>query len=439
MPRKKNLLLAEVFGLSLAAHVVALVVLGSVTIWHAIYDEDTDFEAAPQQIEEVQEKRREVTLSAPDPRNVPVSPRIEVANFSGLNPPPMDLDIPAVDMQVAVGGVGGGAGAEGIEGEEVDFDRMKVNFFGLESAGEKVVFIVDADRSMLLDVKGGLNAYSIIKEEIVRMVEGLPPGTLFNVYFYAGGRASVLEDRWVRAGNEGTRRVREWIEPINKDMRNIGRFENNVNLPRDDIEPLGRAANTHWFKPLVHAMSNGADTIFMMVPQWYTTQEQLSPQQMERARDQYRRDLQNWQREWADKWREARRTASEWLAKENERREKRGLPKKVIRSYNELLRELQQAGVIDKELQFPPSLERESYSPEEITKFTQNAAQVFYPEDHPAPEINVVLFLGKDEDRRKASGVEQYERLAAASNEGNFRVLLGEADLMKSIPRGAGS
>jgi hypothetical protein len=62
----------------------------------------------------------------------------------------------------------------------------QVNFFGIKSQGRRVAFLIDVERYMLTDPRGGYPAYEIVKNEIAGMIGKLGLDTHFNVILYEG-------------------------------------------------------------------------------------------------------------------------------------------------------------------------------------------------------------------------------------------------------------
>ena len=57
----------------------------------------------------------------------------------------------------------------------------EIKFMGFKAKAERIIFIIDASRNMLVDAKGGLNSFKIIKEKVYELIGNLPAGSLFNV------------------------------------------------------------------------------------------------------------------------------------------------------------------------------------------------------------------------------------------------------------------
>ena len=268
--RKVNLPLIEVIVVSLIVHVVAIVVLGSITIYTALMPDEPELQAPPppERIEP-QKLQHKVQLQKQQQKSQRPPQKITVKQVSQLNMPSLDLNIPTVDTRVAVGtgNIGAGGLSRNNTGGGIEFSKSAVDFFGIKSSGERVFFIVDASKYMLEDKKGGIPAYNLIKDEISTMVTKLAPGTLFNVIFYDGGRLYSFSDKLLPATTQNKERFKAWIQPINKDFASVGKLQSNTKVSLTDIEPMKTKAN-QWVKALQAAMEQGSDTINMLVTSW---------------------------------------------------------------------------------------------------------------------------------------------------------------------------
>lgn len=129
-----------------------------------------------------------------------------------------------------MGGVGGGTGyATGLGttgGTGIGF--MSMSFLGVTSQGtSKIVFIVDVGRGLLDIRKGGFEAFTIIREEIKKLVNRLPPSAEFGVVLYDGARWSgssvaAFDEKLLPATVENKNEFYKWIDPVNATPDNIG-------------------------------------------------------------------------------------------------------------------------------------------------------------------------------------------------------------------------
>ncbi len=410
--RKVNLPLIEVIGVSLIVHLIAIIGLGGYTIYTALAPEEPEMEAPPPPEKiEPQKLQQQVRLQQQQKRSSRPVQKITVTNVSSVNLPDLSVNMPTVNTKVAVGGnYGAGRLDDDFGRGGIDFSKSAVDFFGIKSSGERVMFIVDATKWMLEDKKGGLPAYNIIKEEISKMVDKLSSGTLFNVMFYDGGKLQAYSSKLLPATRQNKELFKEWIKPINKDFASVGKLSSNIDIQNKDIKPMTDKAN-YWVKALQVAMEQGSDSINLMVASWQFHGRGLKGKELE---DWYRD--QDWGEEEEAAWNESVKKARAWLKNENEKRRKAGKPERVVVWIGSIVGELY------------PKVRRKpaaSFSPDEVMKFVSNVERQAYRErEGQPPPVNVVLFLGADESDDSNSSVERLEDLAK-SHRGKFRILQG--------------
>lgn len=223
--RKINPMLLNVLLISGGLHALALLVLGSITVYKYIIPDEATFEEPP--AVETIEPPKQVTVeikpqAAPQPlatRNLGMR---QVGNIAVAN---VDMDLPSMEQSFTVsaglGRIGGGSLLSGTRGS-IGIGMSDISIFGLASRAERVLFAIDGSKSMLTDEKGGLRSYRIIKEEIAAMISNLSAGTLFNVVFFDGSQLQFFKPQLVPAGAEVARELTEWISPINSDIKQLG-------------------------------------------------------------------------------------------------------------------------------------------------------------------------------------------------------------------------
>lgn len=425
--RKVNLPLIEVLIISIVLHGAALLILGGITIYQYIQPPEPELEAPPV-VERAEPERlqQQVRVQQQQRQSTRPTQRITVTNVSEMNMPTLDIDLPQVATRVGVGGVGqGGQGGGGLRSTlgsgSIDFNRSAVNFFGIRSQGERIMFIIDASRLMMLDKRGGIPAYNIIKEEIIKQVSGLSPGTLFNVMFYNDTAIQAFSPTMVPATAANKEALAKWIEPINKDFASVAKLKGNVNIKDQSIEPMKNEVR-YWPRALQVAMEQGCDAIFIMTSWWGWYRKGMSESELQRWYKQ-----QGWGEKEETAWQEAVVKARAWLQKENEARRSRGQPERVIGSIAEIVREIS-PGVRTKPAP--------SWSRDEVMNQVQNASRALYANSGERPPVNVVLYLGADEKAEGNSTVEAFQNLARRMR-GRFNVLQGLPALRNVTGKGA--
>ena len=222
--RKLNPLLLNVLIISGVAHVIALLVLGGITVVKYIIPNDSDFEEPPA-IEEV-EPPKEVKVEIkqqPKPDNQPMNNlRMRpVANIAIAN---VDVDLPNMEesFTVSAGLGGGGSGLLGGTRGSLGMGMSDVSVFGLKTRAERILFVIDVNRQMVTDAKGGLNSFKVIKNEITDMVGNLSAGTLFNVMLMDRSQGAFFKTQLVPSGSEVHQELITWLAPINSNANNVG-------------------------------------------------------------------------------------------------------------------------------------------------------------------------------------------------------------------------
>lgn len=425
--RKMNLPLMEAAGVAILLHIVGLVVLGSVTLYRYTRPPQTEF-AAPPPMERIEPEKLEYEVQVKQHQQQSSRPRqqrLTVTAVGDLSLPEMDLNLVPVTPQVSVnaagartgGGLGSAFGRTGI-----GFGTSAVNFFGIKAQGERIVFIVDASKNMLVDEKGGIPAYAIVKEELVRLVQALSPGTLFNVMIYSGDRINAFAETTVPATTATKGRVADWVAPINTSLEVAGRVSNNVTIT-GSYPPVGGDIEK-WPRAVQAAMEMGVDSVFLLVSGWQWHNRTPTPE--EEAEAARRRDRDGWDERDEEDLQEAYAETREWLEEENRRRAERGLPPKVVVNFRSLVEE-----VVD-DVEFRPSdgLRRRYNAEEVIETLSTMRREIAQEREEGRPDVHVVLFLGVDQkDDPDENRVVRYFKEYTRTSGGKFRILQGLAAL----------
>ncbi|MBC8009055.1 MAG: hypothetical protein H7067_03045 [Burkholderiales bacterium] len=123
-------------------------------------------------------------------------------------------------MATSLGG-GTGLGGRGF---------MSLSFLGTTNQNvSKVVFVVDTSTEIMEPRKGGFQAFSIIRTEIMRLVSRLPPSAQFNVVLYRsdgspdnGLDANLFSPALVPSNSETKREFFAWMTPVNAQSGRYG-------------------------------------------------------------------------------------------------------------------------------------------------------------------------------------------------------------------------
>lgn len=206
--KKSRNALTLVLFVSLAVHVVGILIFGTIKFVSEALREETVFEAVP--IAPPPQKEPEYTVnlqqrnqSTPPPR----PPAIVVNN-------PSELDIPALDIDVnvdssAVYGRGGGGFGGGLAGlREMSLD---ISFFGTNFSGDagRMLFVIDMSGSMIMSGRG-LDGYRNVVEELVKALENMNNQGAFNIIAFSGG-VETFKASFASVSNASIQEAREWL------------------------------------------------------------------------------------------------------------------------------------------------------------------------------------------------------------------------------------
>lgn len=175
----------QVVGITVALHVGALLIFGSITVYKFIKPPEPEFEPPPP-LESIEPQKLEYKVKSKDLQKNSARPRqqrISVKAISQINTPDVDVALPEFTPEVAVGagtGVGSGLG-QGLGSGGLGFGQSAVNFFGLESTGERIVIVFDISTSVVNKVKAEGYSITEIRDKTIEIIESLNPGTLFGI------------------------------------------------------------------------------------------------------------------------------------------------------------------------------------------------------------------------------------------------------------------
>ncbi len=303
----------------------------------------------------------------------------------------------------------------GMSFDKGDGDASTVNFFGIRSSGSRIVFVIEAARFMLTDRKGGIPAYTKVKDEIAQMLAGMNRQTAFNIVLYEGKKIATFKDELVAATPSNIRQAVEWFEPINKEFENIGIQKGFTSKPvQSGIEPIPVNDLVHYIKAMQRALEMDVNTMFVLTSGWIHHSKPME----KREYDKWMRK-QGWGKREEEAWVDALVKAKEWLEKENASRKEKGIPQRVIRDWHEVVAEIL------------PNVRRKpspGYTREEVEDQLKNAVSMYYrAKGKPRPKINMVWFIGEDEGISTA--VQNHFDNITKRNRGKQRVLEGMAGL----------
>ena len=416
---------------SLALHAVLLVVALSFVAVTVVTKGEKKFESRQVNRPRMPPKKLQVPVKIKKQRRKPKLRQRIVVKTKVRNMP----DIKMPEISGIKGGLGAGVGAGLGDVGGVGFSMPEIEVFGVRSKGEKVLIALDSDARMMRDEVGGMRAYTIIKEELAKIIEGLSPTTLFNLAVFDHHNTTMLFPRMVPATRENVARVEKWLEPLNKVSAGMsytaygpltlgpGGTQIFDDYARGKLRPVEWPESArYWYTPAAIAMEEKADTIFLLTG-WWGVHRYAKGEKKEWSQS-------NW-----DSWNEKIRKARELHKKENDRRAKKGEPPQVLRGDYDLV------GTYFPNAEFPPEPEWCYYNGRELAKALQSLRKETASK-RPAKSgltkhksgrfsVNVIFFAPKNtgiSDIEK----EHFRTLTGLCN-GELRVIKGLAAIESSV------
>lgn len=444
-PRKANSLLFNVLIASAVIHLVIGLVLGGMKVVSYIVPDKAHFEEPP-----------EVTDEQPPPDvkvKIKPSPRValqgtndfKTRQVGSIAVASIAVDLPSMEDSFNirtrdVGNFNATSKLVKAASGQLDFGTSQVNVFGIKAKAERILFVIDTNRQMVTDKKGGLNSYRVIKEEITDMVGNLNAGTLFNVMLQDRTKTLLFKPKLVTAGSKAHGELVKWVTPINSNAEKPG-LEGVRGAQRPTLRALtdtavypalrlGHRGNETVFITQ-HALEQGIDTIFFITG-YHKGFEAV-------RRDLNKKEEKDWQkkinrREYKEQLAEhqkevpvmQQRVTNE-LNRINAERKKQGQPPRVLEQRHGVHSNANELGLKWK-TRHPGSRPHPLIEPREIKKYlTQLNKELYVQFDRPVPSINVVLFLAEDEAFSKQSS--QQLKDYVSFYEGKHRIIRGEKEI----------
>ena len=440
--KKLNPLLMKVIFISVGMHVIAGLIACVITVANIVIQEDAQFEEPPAVVEEEPPPPVKVQIKPqqPKPQQAPRLTMRPVANIAVAN---VDVNLPDMEQNFTVsaglGGMSRGSLLGGARGS-IGLGMSDVSVFGLKTKAERILFVIDANRGMVTDQKGGLNSYKVIKDEITDMVGNLSAGTLFNVMLQDESRAMLFKPKLSSAGSVAHQQLIQWLTPINSDATNVG-LEQNPSAKTPKLSALADE-EMHQILPIVpwnitafmtqHVLEQNVDTIFFITGH-HSGFAGLRRGPNEREKADYDRavakpDYQKQLAKFHAEIPKMRARISAELAKINAQRKAQGLPPRVLAHRSSVTSNAQELGLAWENYRPPSPPTTFSVDDRLVRKyFGKLVDELYETHDKPVPSVNVVLFLAGDEvfDKGAEQRLDQYVKFFR----GRKRVIRGEDEI----------
>ena len=351
-------------------------------------------------------------------------------------------DIKMPEISGIKGGIGAAVGAGLDSADSIGFTMPEIEVFGVKGKGEKVFIALDSDAIMMRDEVGGMRAYTLIKEELTKIIGSLGPTTLFNLAVFQHGNTTVLFPRMVPATQANVAKVGKWLEPLNKvskgmsdkayGTKTIGKGGAIVpnNLAAEKIRPTKGNMNSslYWYTPAALAMKQQADTVFILTGWWGVLRYA-------------EKDWPKWTESNRKRWEECVRGGNEKLDAENKIRRADGEPPKVIRDHHHLVYEYYYSLYHTVRQPQPPWY---YYTPRDFSEALKTVRKENEPKlavksgltkkKKGSYSVNVIYFARKDDANAQAGEIEKFTEFARRSH-GKFRSIAGLKAIQDSVSK----
>lgn len=409
--KKTNPLLMKVIIISLVLHGIAGVVAAFVTFVNYISLDTTFEEPPPAEVEEPpQEIKVEIEREQPIEQ---LQQKLTMPSVAEISIGNLDLSLPDMNqnftVSAGIGRIGGSGLLSGIKGN-IGIGLSTGNIFGLKTQSERFLVVIDANRKMVADSKGGLNSYQVIKDEVASLVENFSAGTLFNVVFYDQGNVLFFKPKLVAAGSGIKKELAEWIQPVNSDAATVGlsRFKETKpitikTLPQEMVHQV--LPNIQWDGNQVGyvtqlAIEQNADAIFLITG-YHRGFEELRRPMNEREAVAWEREVNSssYQSKLAKhnaEISEMRQRIKEELQEINKSRTRSGRPPRILKDPTNIYKSTEELG-FDWKNRHPGDAPSFVIKPREIEDYFEQVVTECYGSQK-EPSVNVILFLAGDEN-----------------------------------------
>lgn len=408
--------------ISIGIHALLIVAALSFVAVKVITKEEQVFEAKPVNRPKMQLKKLQVPVNVKKKKTKKPKLRKRIVVKPKLNQAVPDIKMP--EISGVKGGIGAGAGGGLGGGGGLGFTMPEINVFGVKGTGEKIFIILDSTSNMMVDKMGGIPSYTLIKDELVKILGNLSSTVLFNIAVYDVGPSLTLFPQMVPASDANVAKVKTWLDPLNAVSKGMGDKDYGVktlgDVPgaeriRGDYKIGALQTHREWVAPIITSMQQQADVVFLLSHGWGTLW--------------YDKETIKWSEDSKARWEQAKVDGKKKLAKENDQRREKGQAPRVFKDDRSMVKTYFPG------VELPPVPERHTYTAKEMTqamdiareksKKTKNAltSRLSKTKNKKSKySINVIHFVSKGGAREKDEG--RFKDLVRQCN-GDYRTLSG--------------
>ncbi|MBX7157265.1 MAG: VWA domain-containing protein [Verrucomicrobiae bacterium] len=238
---KRRKMLITILLISLGAHILAGIIAGAVIVAKYLIAPPATFVAEPKKFKITSPEREqkmalaafEEAASTPAFSSPLTSTRMMDKGLPPLPKLPLDQSLPLNASAVISDGVlslsgsssfGGKAGLTGVG------NGSSVGFFGIKDTGAKIVIAVDASNTMFeRSLNGNMikMPYYMIKQEAMKLIDGLSINTQFGLIIWEGG-SLAFKSQLVPSTDQNKAEAKKWIQGISEDPQTSVRKQQRV-------------------------------------------------------------------------------------------------------------------------------------------------------------------------------------------------------------------
>ena len=436
----------KVIIISVALHGVAGLIAAFITVRNIII-QNTQFKEPPQEIVEEPPPDMKVEIEPEQQQTDQFKQQLKMPKLADIAIDDIDVSADSEDSFTLGSSFGSLRGASGLLGGSIDsslgLGLADGEIFGLKTKAERFLILIDANRRMLSDDKGGLNSYKVIKDEVANLVSGFSLGTLFNVIFYDQGSVLYFKPKLVPANSDIAKELATWIDPINANASEVGI----INHPQ--AKPIKirtfKTDSVHVALPHIQwdgnqvgyvtqlALEQNADAIFMITGYHRGFEDLRRPMnakekvEWERTTNSssYRKKLEKHNEEIPD----MKKRIKDELGKINTLRAGNGQPPRILKDPTNIYKSSQELG-LDWKNPHPGDAPSFVIKIDDIEDYFKRVMEYLYVAPQKPPSVYVVLFLTEDEEFTRAweYQLKQYIRFF----NGKQRIIRGVNELKKA-------
>ncbi|VGO16588.1 hypothetical protein PDESU_05179 [Pontiella desulfatans] len=421
--------------ISLGIHAILIVIAFTFVAVTVITKEEQAFETKHVKRPKMPIKKLQVPVNVKKKKSQKPKLRKRIVVQPKMNQTMPDIKMP--EITGVKGGMGSGVGDSLGGGGGVGFSMPEIEIFGIKGKGEKIFLILDTGNHMLIDEMGGIPAYTIIKNELIRIVEELPPTALFNICVFGGGERTLFPTL-VSANSANAAKAKAWLDPLNSaadsaksGLYGIKTLGSEGSHHKEDLrigkfaEPIkkngpiygGKWGGDAWYKACMLSMLQQADTVFLLSNDWSHQRVAISEVP----------SVEEWiaTTSAGKKWDEKVKEGYRLLEEENKRRKAEGQPPKVVSGGRWGIQNEYFPGI-----QRPPTPEYYYFKPQEFAE-----AMVMMKDKHRPDVLQSKSGLGKNPKKGKVDFSFNVVQFVKANGEPSDRAV-GNFKKLTSLCRG---